>query len=376
MADQATPTAAEVAVPADRLDSAFAAARTGALLVARDGTILDANAAIGRFLACPPGGLVGRPVADLFHADDRADEAACRRRLLAGEIDGYSLETRFPRGNDDPAWARLTVMPVFAADGTVAQTIDQVVPIAEAPAGGGRRRASVRHNGHDDGWHDPIALMSHELRGPLTGIRGFSELLSGERIEAAEAREMAGIIHREAQRMTAMLDGLVLLGRLRSGAAGLTPQPADINAIATTAVEIVQRGAPDRAFDLDLNKALPLVQADHDRVLQAVVHLLTNAVAASPDDSVVTVRTRRDRKAVRLSVVDRGVGIDAAELERVFAPFARIDRDGTRSQRGVGLGLSIAREIARLHGGQLWAESSEGLGSTFHLRLPVGAAGS
>ena len=124
------------------------------------------------------------------------------------------------------------------------------------------------------------------------------------------------------------------------------------------------------SFRLDLDLDAPAVAADEDRVAQALGNLLSNAVRYSPAGGEIVLATRVTGGEVMVSVADRGAGIPAADLERVFDRFARVDSDATRMVKGTGLGLAIVRQVAELHGGRAWAESEVGRGSTFYLTLP------
>ena len=122
---------------------------------------------------------------------------------------------------------------------------------------------------------------------------------------------------------------------------------------------------------LSLAPDLRPIEGDRDRLLQALTNLVSNAVKYSPAGGEVTIAARNDGPDLLLSVQDQGIGIDAADLDRVFDRFERVESGIAGRIAGAGLGLSIVREIAALHGGRVWAESEPGVGSTFSLSLPA-----
>jgi two-component system phosphate regulon sensor histidine kinase PhoR len=119
-----------------------------------------------------------------------------------------------------------------------------------------------------------------------------------------------------------------------------------------------------------LASGLPPISGDRDRLIQVTSNLLNNAVKYSPGGGTVTVTTTFDDREIELSVTDQGVGIPAADLDRVFQPYTRVEHPNVAQVAGTGLGLPIVRQIVELHGGQVWVESELGKGSTFHVRLP------
>jgi signal transduction histidine kinase/integral membrane sensor domain MASE1 len=214
-----------------------------------------------------------------------------------------------------------------------------------------------------------VSTVSHELRTPLTSIQAFSELLRYETFSAIEVREFAGDINREAERLTRLIGDLLDLDRMQSGQMTLQREALDLN-------ELVRKTATQprdslHSVRLELDPALPTFLGDRDKLTQVVLNLVSNAIRYSPDGGVVTVGTRGEPGQVHLWVQDEGIGIAAADLETIFERFRRAASEDTMSIQGTGLGLPIVRQIAELHGGRAWAESELGVGSTFHVTLPL-----
>lgn len=216
-----------------------------------------------------------------------------------------------------------------------------------------------------------VSVVSHEFRTPLTGIQGFSEILRDEDVTPAEVRDFGGDINREAKRLGRLIGDMLDLDRMRSGRMELRLQPVDLDEIVSEVAHDMAKLAASHPIVLRLGAAHARVQGDRDRLVQVVTNLLSNAVKYSPGAGAVTLSTDVRDGAVHLAVSDGGVGIPADQLERVFEPYARLEHEATQQVGGTGLGLPIVREILRLHGGTVWAESVVGHGSTFHCTLPL-----
>jgi PAS domain S-box-containing protein len=219
---------------------------------------------------------------------------------------------------------------------------------------------------------DFVSIVSHELRSPLTGIQGFSELMRDEVTSLDEMREFSADINREAERLNRMINEVLDLDRIESGRVTLHREPVDLGALAS---EVVGRTAPrvsGHRLLLRLDPSAPSIDGDRDRLTQVVVNLLDNAVKYSPDGGEVTVGVESEGASAHLWVRDQGMGIPAEALESVFERYTRVESGRHRAIHGTGLGLPIVRQIVELHGGRIWAESVPGAGSTFHVTLPAG----
>ena len=214
-----------------------------------------------------------------------------------------------------------------------------------------------------------IATVSHELRSPLTSIKGFTSLLLSRWDGIADDRkkEMLEQVRHDADRVTRMLTELLDISRLEAGRLSLRVRPIDLRALAVSVVEKVALVEADLEATVTFPDELPEVDADGDKVEQVLTNLVENAAKyASPQglriDGAVT------DGGVAVSVSDRGPGIPAEDLPRVFERFFR--REEGRPT-GTGLGLWISRGLVEAHGGTLTATSTEGEGSTFCFTIPV-----
>ena len=214
-----------------------------------------------------------------------------------------------------------------------------------------------------------VADASHELRTPLAAIRAYAELFTrgAERRPEDLARSMAGIT-RESERMSLLVEDLLLLARLDEGRP-LEREPVELDEVVGEAVDTALTVEPERPISLDAERAVVL--GDRDRLRQIVDNLLANAREHTPPEMPVHVSVTTLDGAARIEVEDAGPGMEPEEAERVFERFYRADQSRSRANGGVGLGLSIVAAVAEAHGGEVSAHSEPGKGSTFRITLPL-----
>jgi signal transduction histidine kinase/CheY-like chemotaxis protein len=222
-----------------------------------------------------------------------------------------------------------------------------------------------------------LAVVSHELRNPLSPILLWTRLLRENRLDDERRRQAIDAIERGARSQAALVEDLLDVSRIVSGRLRLDVQAADLAEVVAATVETVRPSAEAKHIELRtvIDPGATSVSGDPQRLQQVVWNLLSNAVKFTPRGGQVRVMLARDGSDVELSVVDDGVGIPAPLLPRVFERFWQADASATREQGGLGLGLAIARHIVELHGGTVGVESAgPGQGSVFRVRLPLAAA--
>ncbi|MEO8083493.1 MAG: PAS domain-containing sensor histidine kinase [Ardenticatenales bacterium] len=231
---------------------------------------------------------------------------------------------------------------------------------------------------------DFVALVSHELRAPLTNINASVELMEARTVDDGLRAKLA-IVGQEASRLTRLVKGVLDISRMQAGRFALnaaSAEPADLVANALRRLAAADR----QRVRVAIAPGAPRVWADPDRAAEALGNLLENAAKYSPAGAAIDLAVgradeRTDQRAdpaadrVAFAVTDRGVGIPAAERERIFDRFHRVERDDARETYGHGLGLYIARAVAEAHGGGLDVVSRPGEGSTFVLSLPCAPEG-
>ena len=215
--------------------------------------------------------------------------------------------------------------------------------------------------------------MTHELRTPLTSIRAFSEILHDHPdIDPAERHRFLGLIIKESERLTRLINQVLDLAKLESGHAEWKTTELDLREIVSDAVSATSQLFKARGVTVETQAArVPTVLADRDRVMQVMLNLLSNAVKFSPEGhGRVEVRLREEGGGVRVDVRDNGVGISAEHQSVIFEKFRQVGDTLTDKPAGTGLGLAICRQIIEHFGGRLWVESSPGRGSVFSFALP------
>jgi two-component system OmpR family sensor kinase len=214
-----------------------------------------------------------------------------------------------------------------------------------------------------------VADASHELRTPLAAVRAYAELFTRGASERPDdlARSMKGI-HRESERMSLLVEDLLLLARLDEGLP-LEQEPVDLASVVAEAVETARTLEPERPIELETVPAV--VTGDRHRLRQIVDNLLANVRAHTPAGAPVSVTVSRANGTAEIAVADSGPGLEDEESAQVFERFYRADDSRARSSGGVGLGLSIVTAVAEAHGGAVSADGAPGGGATFRIKLPL-----
>ena len=312
--------------------------------------IVYANDAARGLFALAGGATLGRPFMEAVRDHDLNElvVAAAQRGERSVRVIAYGQAQR---------WLQATAVPIEGAGDWAALSIFH--DLTEV-----RRLDSMRR--------DFISNVSHELRTPLAGIRAAAETLQeGALDDRPAAEEFLGHIQREIDRMTQLVEELLELSRIESGAAPLHFEQIDLVALADDTVRRFARQAERAGLKL-VSGSTPgpvLVSGDGERLDRALGNLVANAIKFTAAGGTVTVTAAQSDDGVSLTVTDTGVGIEADQQARVFERFYKADRG--RGSGGIGLGLAIVKHIVLAHGGSVAVESRAGRGSTFTIRLPL-----
>lgn len=337
-----------------RLQGILASVAEGILAVDAAGCVTLINPQAAQLLDVSPGEIVGTALqevplpprmAELFQQCLEANEA-CQaefelrhpRRILT--VDVAPVQT-----HDEGRWGAVAVVRNITAE---------------------RRLEQMRRQFISD--------ASHEIKTPLTSIGGFAAAIADGTADTPEERtRSAAVIVREVERLTRLVNELLDLSRIESGAVQLNLDEVDLTELTGEVVEAFsgQAQAKQVGLALELPADLPRVRADWDRVYQVLVNLFSNALRFSPAGSDVTVSANRQEGLVRVLVADKGPGIPADQLPAIWERFHRADTSRARQDGGTGLGLAIVKTIVEAHGGTVAAESELGQGSIFSFTLPI-----
>jgi two-component system phosphate regulon sensor histidine kinase PhoR len=311
-----------------------------------------ANAAAHILLGRSPGTIVGRSAMEAF-VDNRIESVVTDARDTgagSGELrvrppDGPTVVVRARRSPVSGVWI-------------VLEDVSEL-----------RRLQQIRAEFVDN--------LSHELRTPLSTVSLLAETLSRDADAAGDAvpakmRDRITKIEVETGHLVQMVNELLDLARIESGGRLALLDDVDVGRIVAESTERLRLFADRQGLHLvtDIPEGLPRVRGDEARIGQVLVNLVHNAVKFSEGGGEVTVHARNEGTEVIVSVEDHGIGIPKADQGRIFERFYKVDRARVRGG-GTGLGLSIARNVLQQHGGRIWVESEEGVGSTFSFALPV-----
>jgi signal transduction histidine kinase len=220
---------------------------------------------------------------------------------------------------------------------------------------------------------DFLAGMSHELRTPLNAVIGFAEVLDAQHFGPLNERQAEYVddIRVAGRHLLALINDVLDLSKVEAGRMDISPEWFPLAEVVTASVQLVRPRAEEGDLELvvDVGPETAEAYGDRRRIQQVLVNLLSNAVKFTPTGGTVTVTTAADHEGVLVSVRDTGIGIASKDLARVFEDFQQAGGP-ERAQEGTGLGLALSRRFLELHGGEIWAESTPGAGSSFTFRLP------
>lgn len=294
--------------------------------------------------------VVGRPVAEVLPNRDLA-------RLIQDSRPGpapASGEFQSPAGRTLYA----SVSPIISADGA---TLGRVCILRD-----------VTHFKELDMMKSEfVATVSHDLRAPLTFMRGYATMLPMVGALTDKQREFADKIVIGIEQMTKLIDDLLDLGRVEAGV-GLAKEPCQLDEIVHSLVDTLGPVAANKGLTLqtDVPRDLPLLSGDPILLRQAISNLVDNAIKYTPTGGQVRIQLTAENGLFRVAVSDTGVGIALADQAHLFEKFFRVKQRGSTQVKGSGLGLAIVKSIVERHGGRVWMESKLGQGSTFYMEVP------
>jgi signal transduction histidine kinase len=220
-----------------------------------------------------------------------------------------------------------------------------------------------------------LAMAAHELRAPMTSIKGYSDMLllglAGQYEE--RQKQFLNTIKANVDRVLEMVSEFSDISRIETGALKLDIRPFRIDGLISEVIVSLRPEIEAKEVNLtvEVPPALPEVWGDRARIIQVLTNLVTNAYKYTPEGGQIDITAQWDDNSLRVDVTDTGIGIAPQDQERLFTRFFRADHPGVRRVAGTGLGLSIAKSIVEMHGGRIWVESQLGKGSTFSFSLPL-----
>ena len=370
----------------ERFRSAFDAAPIGIALMGLDDRWIKINPVLCTMLGYPESSLLGRDASILIHPEDTEKFRQCInqcieqciQQTLAGENYTAQAELRYCCNGGRIAWALLSLSMVRGAQNQPLYYVSQIQDITERHA-------------LDQMKTEFISIISHELRTPLTAMRGSLGLIAtGVYDQKPEkAKRMIEIAVNNSDRLVRLVNDILDLERLSSDKVQLIREVCSVNELMQRTVEGVQAIADSASVAIVAETQTgseaeawgeqvwgeqvwgEQVWGEPDAIIQTLTNLISNAIKFSPPHTIVRLSTHPQPDSVLFQIKDQGRGIPLDKLEVIFERFQQVDVSDARQKGGTGLGLAICRTIVQRHGGEIWAESTVGEGSSFYFTLPI-----
>ncbi len=345
-----------------------------------DGRIRFASPAAQPLLGMEPENLIGLAPAALCHPDDlKAMQAAFMDASYFGRP--ASAEVRLRTANGGHVWAEIRCRPV-PHDGAAGADIVAVTRDITERKAYERELIEARDLSEEANRAKSrfLANMSHELRTPLNAIIGFSEVMTHEMfgpLGSTRYLEYSRLVHESGNHLLELINGILDMSKIEAGKFELSEEVFDLSAAAEAAVRFVKLPAERAgvALKTSIAPSANFIFADKRAVKQIIVNLLSNGVKFTPKGGSVTISAVADAASIEISVSDTGVGIPEKDLERLGKPFEQVEGEHVRKKEGTGLGLSLVKGLAAMHGGDARIESVLGEGTIVYVRLPYAAVG-
>jgi PAS domain S-box-containing protein len=343
-----------------RFRELFERAPVGIALADADRITLDANPAFAAMIGTTVENVIGHRVRDFGNGQRVPERLDAYGRMVSGEIDEILGDRELVHADGTEVVAHMITIPVRDEDGKFLYALRVFEDVTE--------RVNLKR-----AQNEFMAVTSHELRTPLTAIHAAISLVASGAYGdlPATAQRLLEIASENSERMVKLTADLIDLERMDLGKLTLALVPSDAADLATRARDSVTTLADEAGIIIKVQAVQVSLLADQTRVAQVLTNLLSNAIKFSEHGSTVTLQAYGEGSIVRFAVTDSGPGIPNQQLTKIFDRFHQVDGSDTRPQGGWGLGLAISKMIVEHHGGQIWAESKLGIGSTFFFELPT-----
>jgi PAS domain S-box-containing protein len=332
----------------------------------RDFNFIRVNKSLADAFKKKPGEIIGQTCYQLLHGsgtpipDCPHVKALKSKKPAKGEV----------RLDNPDIYVEISVSPILDDNGEAIGTVHITKDITE------RKEAEEKLRQIDQMKSEFLSNVSHELRTPLQSIGGFAKLILNGKVPDAETQhEFLEIIDRESQHLGNLINSLLDMSRLESGRFQINKRLLPVRDIIIDVIKSFRSLARDKDITLneDVQVELPEIEADGDRLTQVVMNLLSNAIKYSDPGGSVTVKAESQNGELLFQVTDHGIGIPEESMAHLFERFYRAEDKLARG--GTGLGLYISKQIIEAHGGNIWAASRTGEGSTFSFTLPLNGKG-
>ena len=340
-----------------RLDSVLSHMSDGVLATDRHGNVNVVNQMALSFLNTTEDQITNKPIASVLGLDETSQDLIASQKGIVLTVN---------QGTRDEVILHASFSLIKRVTGFVSGSVCVLHDITEQQKNENSQKQFVSN-------------VSHELRTPLTSLHAYIETLNeGAWKDPKIAPQFLQVTQEETERMIRMINELLSLSRMDRGVSKVDVEWVNFNDFVSHILDrfdmIVKTDAKEGKKKYTIKRSLSSqalwVEIDTDKFAQVIDNIMNNAIKYSPDGGVITIKLRQERQQIILSIADQGLGIPREDLSKIFDRFYRVDKARSREQGGTGLGLAIAKEIVEEHHGKIWANSSEGKGSTFYIALP------
>jgi two-component system, OmpR family, phosphate regulon sensor histidine kinase PhoR len=341
------------------IDQSLRSVGDGLLVAGTAGQIVFLNRRAAEILGMTERSLLGSSLLSRLKQSEQVAMETLERLF----VDRAAVEQEVTLGNFSPRHYILRLSPVCGNGSERGAVVGIVASLSDI----------TKHLKLQQMKTEVMALVTHELRTPVTAIQGMSEVLAQFDVESERRQEMNAAINDEAKRLARMIDDYLDITRLESGAQPLEKTPLRVDALVKRVLLLLDPLAASRNVRLSsaFDRELPVVLADSDLLARAVTNVIGNAIKYSPAGREVQVSVRVAGHEVLIEVRDTGYGISREDQKRIFDKFYRVPRPESADEPGTGLGLAFVKEIMESHGGRVDVTSDLGAGSSFTLRLAI-----
>ncbi|GAC1398535.1 MAG: hypothetical protein NVSMB49_06790 [Ktedonobacteraceae bacterium] len=326
-------------------------------LVGKEGTFHYVSPASERVLGYSPEELMNVNAFDLVHSEDLTLTQAEMKKAVEGQLAQAAYRYRHKDGH----WIILETAgtALFDENGQPHMLVFTSHNVTE------RIEAEQRKDAF-------INMASHELKTPITSLKGFTNILQRHFIKQRDDQSLVYLekIDRQVNKLTKLVNDLLDVSKIQTGKLTYQEESINLTALIQEIIENVQGTTPTHALHFEGARDVQVI-CDKDRLGQVLINLLTNAIKYSPHAEKVIVCVSKDSENASVSVQDFGIGIAKTHQEKIFEQFYQVTDPEEKTYPGLGIGLYISTEIVKRHGGRLWVESCKGEGSTFHFTLPL-----
>ena len=357
IANQLRKKIAEVSEDKEYLQTILKGMMEGVLVVDEKKRIKMMNEALRSLLSVSPDVADKTPLEVIRNA---ALESAIQRVLQSGKSEAFEMEVPTAGGKTFEVNVVAISSPSKESIGKVLGAIAVFHDITRL-----KRLEKIRQ--------DFVANVSHELRTPLTTIKGYAETLLEGALKEDVAFQFVQVINRHADRLTKIVEDLLTLSKIESREFSLKPERLSISELIDGTLDVIKEEADKKGVSISWSESTPslFIFGDRKGLEQVLINLLDNAIKYGREGGNTKISVNENPNAeIQVSVQDDGIGIPKEDLPRIFERFYRVDKGRSKELGGTGLGLSIVKHIVQAHGGNVWAESQIGKGSTFYFTLP------